>query len=202
MTGPWGPVYGPIDLDVEAGGVTVLTHPAGTDRTALLMTLSGRMRPVAGTVTVFGRAKAREIFAVSALACIEEVDKIAESVTVRDLVTEQKRWDASWYRFIGRADDDDLTRLCTSVFGEVDLPPLTAYFDQLDELQQVLLRVALANTATPPLLVVGDLDRITDDGNRAAVLQRLIALGEQQTVITASANDVAGVRTQPIVESE
>ena len=23
MHGPWGPVYGPVDLDVQAGGVTV-----------------------------------------------------------------------------------------------------------------------------------------------------------------------------------
>ncbi len=44
MSGPWGPVYGPIDLDVDAGGVTVLVCPAGTGRTALLMTLAGRMR--------------------------------------------------------------------------------------------------------------------------------------------------------------
>ena len=67
----------------------------------------------------------------------------------------------------------------------------------------MLLRIALANTAAPPLLVVGDLDGITDDGNRAVVLERLIALGEHQTVITASANPVPGARAQiSVVESE
>ena len=55
MRGPWGPVYGPIDLDIDAGGVTVLVCPAGSGRTALLLTLAGRMLPVKGELTVFGR---------------------------------------------------------------------------------------------------------------------------------------------------
>ncbi|GAS98709.1 uncharacterized protein RMCC_5674 [Mycolicibacterium canariasense] len=204
MRGPWGPVYGPIDLDVEAGGVSVLVYPTGTGRTALLMTLAGRMKPVHGQVTVFGHSAASEIFAVSALACIDELDRVAESVTVRDLVTEQMRWDAPWYRFIGQAGPDDLARLCAPVFGDVPLPSLTSYFDELTELEQTLMRIALANTATPPLLVVGNLDHITDDGNREIVLQRLIALGENQTVVTATINGVADerVRAQLNVGSE
>ncbi len=202
MRGPWGPVYGPIDLDVDAGGVTALIHPAGTGRTALLLTLAGRMRPVQGTITVFGRTDARKIFDAAALANIDALDKIAESVTVRDLITEQLRWDAPWYRFIGRAAPADLERICAPTFGEVPLPELTAYFDEIGELAQVLLRIALANTGTPPLLVVGDLDGITDDGNRAIVLERLTAIGEQQTVITASANPVPGARAEIKLESE
>lgn len=196
MRGPWGPVYGPIDLDVDAGGVTALIHPAGTGRTALLMTLAGRMRPISGTVTVFGHTDARKIFAVAALANIDKLDAINESVTVRDLITEQTRWDAPWYRFIGKAEPADLQKTCATTFGDVALPELSAYFDEIGELQQVLLRIALANTATPPLLVVGDLDGITDDSNRATVLERLTAIGEQQTVITASANPVPGARAQ------
>ena len=201
VKGPWGPVYGPIDLDVDAGGVTALIHPAGTGRTALLLTLAGRMRAQAGTVTVFGQTDARKIFSTAALANIDALDKIAESVTVRDLITEQRRWDAPWYRFIGRATDSDLAETCATTFGDTPLPDLGAYFDQIGELSQVLLRIALANTGRPALLVVGDLDAITDDRNRAKVLDRLIALGEQQTVITASANPVAGVRSVT-VESE
>ena len=108
MRGPWGPVYGPIDLDVDAGGVTVLVCPAGSGRTALLMTLAGRMRPVSGSLSVFGRTRARDIFSHAALAGIDELDTVAESVTVRDLITEQLRWDAKWYKLIGRAGEDDL----------------------------------------------------------------------------------------------
>jgi ABC-type uncharacterized transport system ATPase subunit len=198
MTGPWGPVYGPVDLDVDAGGVTVLLCPAGTARTALLMTLAGRMRPVAGELTVLGRTRAKEIFAVSALAGVDELDTVAESVTVRDLLTEQLRWDAPWYRLIRRAGEDALHRICGPVFGDLPLPPLDEYVEELSELDGLLLRIALANTATPPLLVVGALDQVTSDRSRALLLQRLLTLGLEQTVITATVNGVVSpeVRAQ------
>lgn len=202
MTGPWGPVYGPIDLAIpEAGGVTVLVCPAGTGRTALLLTLAGRMRPVAGELTVFGRTKAKDIFAVAALAGVDEIDTVAESVTVRDLITEQLRWDARWYQLIGRAGDDDLRRICGPVFGELPLPPLTEYVEELSELDGLLLRIALANTARPPLLVVGDLDQVSSDRSRELLLQRLLALGLEQTVITATVNGVVSdeIRAQFVV---
>lgn len=204
MHGPWGPVYGPIDLDIDEGGVTVLVAPAGTGRTALMMTLAGRMRTVRGELTVFGRTRATDIFRTAALAGIDELDKVSESVTVRDLVTEQRRWDAPWYTLVGRAGADDLAAVCAPVFGDLPLPSLTSYFDGLTELDQILLRIALANTMTPPLLVVGNLDHLTDDRNRDVLLGRLIALGERQTVLTATVNGVpdhlaSAVRTQLVV---
>ncbi|MGV0745249.1 ATP-binding cassette domain-containing protein [Mycolicibacterium sp. XJ870] len=193
MRGPWGPVYGPIDLDIAEGGVTVLVAPSGSGRTALLMTLAGRMRPAGGELTVFGRSRAGDIFGVAALAGIDELDTVAESVTVRDLITEQRRWDAPWYRLVPRADNGDLAAICKPVFGDLPLPSLTEYFDALSELDQILLRIALANTAGPPLLVVGNLDHITDDRNRDVVLERLIALGRQQTVVTATVNGLGNL---------
>lgn len=197
MTGPWGPVYGPIDLDIEASGVTVLVCPAGTGRTALLMTLAGRMRAVAGDLSVFGRTSARTIFEVAALAGVDELDTVAESVTVRDLLTEQLRWDAPWYRLVRRAGEEELHRVCGPVFGELPLPPLTEYAEELSELDGLLLRIALANTSRPPLLVVGDLDQVTSDRNRDILVDRLIELGREQTVITATVNGVTqDVRAQ------
>nr|WP_231965738.1 hypothetical protein [Mycobacterium sp. E802] len=190
MRGPWGPVYGPIDLDIADGGVTVLVAPAGTGRTALLMTLAGRMKAVSGQLSVFGRTRATDIFRSAALAGIDELDTVSESVTVRDLVTEQRRWDAPWYTLVARSRREDLAALCAPVFGDLPLPSLTEYFDGLTELDQILLRIALANTATPPLLVVGNLDHLTDDRNRDVLLERLIALGENQTVVTATVNGV------------
>ncbi|MGV0838254.1 hypothetical protein [Mycolicibacterium thermoresistibile] len=192
MRGPWGPVYGPIDLDIEAGGVTVLRCPAGSGRTALLMTLAGRMRPMSGELTVFGHTRAGDIFAVAGLAGFDEVDPIPQSVTVRDLVTEQLRWDAPWYRLVTRADAADLAAVCGPVFGELPLPPLGEYVEELSELDRMLLRIALANTRRPALLVAGNLDYVTSDHNRGLLLQRLVELGQRQTVITATVNEVVG----------
>lgn len=200
MRGPWGPVYGPVDLDIEAGGVTVLVCPAGSGRTALLLTIAGRMSPVAGELTVFGRHGAKSIFANSALAGIDELDTVSESVTVRDLITEQLRWDARWYRLIRRADQAALERVCGPVFGDLPLPPLGEYVEELTELDGLLLRIALANTHRPELLVVGNLDYVTSDRNRALLVERLIALGQSQTVVTATVNGLPGheVRQLPV----
>ncbi|MEB3051820.1 hypothetical protein KV112_19085 [Mycolicibacter sp. MYC123] len=191
MTGPWGPVFGPLDLDIPAsGGLTVLIGAPGSGRTALLMNLAGRMKPSTGMLTVFGHSKARDIFAVSALAGIEQLDAIYESVTVRDLITEQIRWDAPWYRLVRRAGEAERDAVCRPVFGDLPLPQLDEFVEQLDELTGVLLRIALANTARPALLVVGSIDEVTNDRERQNLIHRLVELGEQQTVITASANEL------------
>ncbi|MGH3562250.1 MAG: hypothetical protein ACRDTN_10770, partial [Mycobacterium sp.] len=171
----------------------------GSGRTALLMTLAGRMKPSAGTVTVFGHSDARDIFGVSALAGIEQLDSVFESVTVRDLITEQCRWDAAWHRLIRRAGENEREAMCRPVFGELPLPRLTEYVQELDELDGLLLRIALANTARPPLLVVGSIDQVTSDRDREILVRRLVDLGEHQTVITATVNDIPaglGVRAQ------
>lgn len=199
MSGPWGRVYGPLDLDIAAGGVSVLTAPAASGRTALLLTLAGRMKPATGSLTVFGRSKPRDIFAVAALAGIEQLDSVFESVTVGDLITEQSRWDAPWYRLVRRAGAAEMQAMCAPVFGDLPLPRLTDFVAELDELSGLLLRVALANTARPPLLVVGSLDQVTSDADRELLVRRLVDLGEQQTVITATVNDVPsglGIREQ------
>ncbi len=198
MRGPWGPVYGPVDLAIPVGGVSVLICPAGTGREALLMTIAGRMKPKSGELTVLGAKRAKDIFALCGLAGINGIDVVSESVTVRDLITEQLRWDASWYRFIRQAGEAELAKVCAPVFGDLPLPPLMEYFEQLSELDQLLLRVALANTKRPPLLVIGNLDFVTSDDNRNVLIERLIELGRTQTIVTVTVNGVVGhgVRAQ------
>jgi len=153
------------------------------------------MRPASGQLTVLGRSGAPDIFAHAALAGIDELDTVAESVTVRDLITEQLRWDAPWYRLVRRADAADLADVCAQVFGDVPLPPLTEYVEELSELDGLLLRIALANTARPPLLVVGNLEQVTNDRHRDVLVTRLVELGRTQTVVTASVN---GVHDHPV----
>ncbi len=198
VSGPWGPVYGPIDLTIPAGGLNVLVCPAGSGRTALMMTLAGRMRPTSGELTVAGARRAQDIFALSALAGVDELDTVPESVTVANLITEQLRWNASWYRLIPKADEAALIRVCAPVFGELPVPALGEYFEALSELDRLLLRIALANIRRPPMLVVGSVDNVTCDANRDLLIERLIDLGGSQTVVTATVNGAGAhpVRSQ------
>ncbi|GAA3949603.1 hypothetical protein [Gordonia caeni] len=190
QTGPWGNVYGPLDLTILLGGLTILQAPAGPGRTALQMTLAGRMKPKSGSLTVMGHTGPARIFRASALAAIEDLDSVYASVRVVDLVTEQLRWDAPWYHLIRRADEAVYEQVCRPVFGDRALPPLGEYVENLSELDGILLRVALANTRRPPLLVVGNIDQVTSDQNQRVLVRRLAALGQQQTVITCTVNHV------------
>lgn len=198
LRGPWGHVFGPLDLDIDEGGVTVVAGQSGAARTALLMALCGRMRLTGGSLTVLGyRDKPTKVFAASSIACMNELDEVSPSVTVRDIVTEQMRWDSPWYKFVPRVRESGVEEMCAEVFGDVPLPALNAFVDDLPELQQLLLRIAVANTRRPPLLVVGRIDRVADDTERSTLLERLVALGENQSVITADVNPLppeTGVR--------
>lgn len=191
----WGHVYGPVDLNIRHGGLTVLVGSGGRGRTALLLTLAGRMKPTTGSMSAYGRDDdAQWLFKNAALGFVDEVDGIGQTIRVRDIVTEHLRWSARWYEFVGVAREEDLERLCRPVFGPLSLPSLDSYVEELPELTNALFRVAMANTSKPPLLVVGGVDKLARDVSSLRFLERLIELGREQTVITA---DVNGVAPQP-----
>jgi hypothetical protein len=191
MTGRWGTIFGPLDLDIAAGGVTVLVGPTGLDCTALLLTLAGRMRPLRGIVWALGHAEASGIFRLVTPAAIGDLDTFDDAVTVTDVVTEQMRWNAPWYRAVHRAGGSEVDAMCRSVFGPLPSPPGSAFVGALSELDQVLLRIALANTRWRPLLVVGGLHQVSSRRCRDILLHRLADLGRSQTVITASPDEVS-----------
>ncbi|WP_287015152.1 ATP-binding cassette domain-containing protein [Gordonia sp. (in: high G+C Gram-positive bacteria)] len=185
----WGRIFGPTSLSVRAGGVTVLAGSGGRGRTALLLTLAGRMRPSTGTLTAFGRANdAHHLFSQAAIADIDEVDGIDQTIRVSDVVTEQIRWAAPWYRWVRPSRQEDLERLCAPVFGNFALPAMKDYVEELPELTAALFRIAMANIRRPPLLVVGGVDRLTRIESADKLLSRLVDLGRDQTVITADVN--------------
>lgn len=187
-SGSLGPVFGPVDLRIPFGGLAVVQGFAGSGRTSLLLTLSGRMRPSSGKLRVLGRTKPAAIRAVSAIAGFAGIDTISESVTVRDLITEQIRWDATWYLLIRRAGQRELEQVCAPVFGNRPLPKLTDYVSDLGELDSMLLRIAVANTKVPALLLIDDLEQVREEQDRARLVEHLAMLGARQTVIASAVN--------------
>lgn len=201
----WGRIYGPSSVTVRRGGVTVIRGAGGRGRTALLLTLAGRMKPTTGTITAFGRKDdAKHLFSNATIANIDEVDGIDQTIRVHDVVTEQLRWRAPWYRWVPQSTQEDLERICRPVFGEFSVPSLQAMVEELPELTGALLRISLANIDRPPLLVVGGVDELASVPAAQRLLERLVVLGRDQTVITADVNAVrsdAGVHDVVDVEN-
>ncbi|MGM7670374.1 ATP-binding cassette domain-containing protein [Microbacterium sp. A93] len=194
----WGHIYGPVDLKVQKGGVTVLVGAGGRGRTSLMLTLAGRMKPSVGSLTAFGQTnKDHNLFNNAAIANIDEVDGITQTIRVHDIVTEQIRWAARWYNWVPQSTEADLERICRPVFGDYKLPTMNAMVEELPEVTATLFRIAVANIRKPELLVVGGIDTLHSVRGAHTVLDRLVALGKEQTVITADVNGVvreSGVR--------
>lgn len=189
LTGQWGQVFGPLDLDIDRGGLSLISAPPGAARTAFLMALCGRMKLKSGRLTVLGHTnEPHMVFKESAIACFDELDGAQPSVTVQDLITEQKRWESNFFKWVPLATTEDLKEMCGYLFEGLPLPPIDAFITDLNELEQRLLRIGVANTRRPPLLVVGELDRMADADQQDELLERLISLGEHQSVLAAHVN--------------
>ena len=184
-----GHIFGPLDLEIERGGVTLLLAPPSVPRTAMLLALGGRMHLSSGSLTVLGHTNdPRAVFKKSAVCCLREVDDIDPAVSVRNVLTEQRRWSSPFFKWVPKANYSTMEEICGETFGDVPMPQLYVFYVDLPIAQQLLLKIALANTQKLPLLVVGRIDEVTSDADQSLVLRRLVELGKTQSVIVGGTN--------------
>lgn len=208
LHGPRGRVYGPVDLDLAPGTLTVLQGAQGSGRTSLLLTLAGRMTPDrSAELRVLGEPLPRRRRAVQRAAAVSGfrgIDDLDASVTVAATVRERIAWLGPWYRYTPRPGDATLATLLAPAFRERAVPPGRTVAWDLDELDAMLLRVGLALLQRPAMLVVDDVDQVLDDARRQVVwthLEELAADGTTVIASCASADEVARTRwtTPPTV---
>ncbi|MBU4214247.1 MAG: AAA family ATPase [Actinobacteria bacterium] len=185
-----GVVYGPVDLTIEPGTLTVVQAPQGGGRSSLLLTLAGRMRPDSSSrLTVLGErlpAGTRRVQRRSAIAGFAGIDQLDDSVTVADAVRERLTWMSPWYRRVPRPDQATVDALIAPVFGPRPHPRAATVIWDLDEVDSMLLRIALAFASRPELLVVDDIDQVHDDQRRQTLWSCLEALAATGTTVVAS----------------
>ncbi|WP_265521626.1 ATP-binding cassette domain-containing protein [Oerskovia flava] len=207
LHGSRGLVYGPLDLDVQAGELVVLQGPQGAGRTSLLLTLAGRMVPDLtgdGWLHVLDHDLPRQRVALqrrAAIAGFAGIDDLDDAVTVADSVRERLTWLAPWYRRTPRVTDAVYRELAGPVFGDREPPALDSMVWDLDEVDALLLRITLALAQRPALLVVDDLDQVHDSARRQLVWTRLEALcAAGLTVVgsVASAGEAGAVRWESL----
>ncbi|MEA5119361.1 MAG: ATP-binding cassette domain-containing protein [Propionicimonas sp.] len=193
LDGNRGRVYGPLDLSLGEGELLLVTGPAGSGRTSLLLTLAGRLKPSRGSqLTVLGHELPRQARAVqhrSSAVGFAGLDDLDEEVTVGATIREREAWLAPWYRVVRRPDDAHVAQVCNRVFADRPVPAARQVVHSLDETSNLMLRLSLAMLSNPSLLVVDDLDQLRDSGSRVAIWESLRRLAECDgvTVVVASA---------------
>jgi ABC-type multidrug transport system, ATPase component len=191
LDGRRGRVFGPVDLAIQPGTLTLITGRAGSGKTSLLLTLVGRMKPNRGSaLTVLGRrlpARALGVQRRSAAVGVHGLDDLDEEVTVGATVREREAWLAPWYRIVRTPHDARVAEVCAPVFGDSPPPRARQLVHELDEADNLLLRIALAMLSRPELLVVDDIDALHDTDSRRRVWEALHGLADAGLTVVVSA---------------
>ncbi len=191
LDGRRGRIFGPVDLDIAPGSLTLVTGPSGSGKTSLLLTLVGRLRPNRGSeLTVLGRrlpARAVGVQRRSAAVGVHGLDDLDEEVSVAATIREREAWLAPWHRIVRTPDEARVTEVCAEVFGRNPVPGGRQLVHELDEAANLQLRLALALLSDPQLVVVDDIDALHDTECRRLVWESLRTLTRRGVTVVTSA---------------
>ncbi|MFC3983850.1 ATP-binding cassette domain-containing protein [Streptosporangium jomthongense] len=177
LRGGHGWVYREVTAEAAPGALTAVAGQAGSGRTSLLLTLAGRMKPTAGTLTVAGRHTPRTIRRVAALGLVDGVNDLDPALSVAEHLRERARGPLGSRRG-GR--QETRAGVALELAGLERSPGDRTLVRALDREQRVRLGLALALLDEPGLLVLDNVDTGLDAVRRAALwatLTELAALG-------------------------
>jgi len=188
-----GTVYTALTFDVASGSLAAVQGPAGSGKTARLLTLAGRMRGWRGRLRVLGvdaaRGRAR-LRGLVGLGLVTGVNDLSESLTGEQHLAEQRI-------FVTRGRTP-ARRGTLDVVGLATVAQLAVR--DLDAEQRVRLGIALALVGDVRMLVVDDLDRDLDEEQRHRVLGLLRELtGQGLTVVFACVGEASAATADVVV---
>jgi len=179
--GPLGPAFQAVDLEAEPGSLVAVAGPGGSGRTSLLLALAGRLRLVAGQLTVGGyrlpvrSAAVRRLVAVARARPAIDLD---QRLRVRELIVERRL--IAW-----RSASAESIAAALGLLG-ID-PPGDALVCDLHPAEQTLLACALAVATDPGAVVVDDVDEGLEPGDVPWVWRALRAVAGTGCTVVASA---------------
>lgn len=146
--GRHAPLIYPTSFTAELGELILVQANAQLERTALALTLTGRMKPGGGFVSWDGETGRKELHAVSAIVDSPEINQMESHMRVRDYVAEMLSYMP--HRFLRRPQ----AGLWLEENGLEDLDNL--WDEQLTGTQRIRLMTALARHDSSADLLVFD----------------------------------------------
>jgi len=178
-----GWVYRDVDLEVPGGSLAVVTGPARSGKSALLLTLAGRMRAGEGDLAVAGIDARRRPHSMRRLVGLGEfrgVNDLDDTLSVGDQVMAELALHGRRWR--GARAAAVLEPLCPTIDHATTVRDLGAT-------ERLLLGAALGLIGGPPLLVIDEIDGDTTPEETGAVLDALRRLNEAGVTVVAGALD-------------
>ncbi|WP_395729174.1 ATP-binding cassette domain-containing protein [Nakamurella sp.] len=195
LLGKTGWVFQNIDLTLRPTSVAAIVGPSGTGRSSLLLALSGRLRPTAGTLSVAGhsyRDKPSAIRQLTAVARVGAMTVPEPALTVSEYVAQRCLLEdvglpEGRTRFAAACDALQLqlepTALVGSLFGD----------------KATLLAVAAACVRVSAVIVLDDLDRGVSGATQQLMLDALLRLATTGPTIVVTSTDRIPVMEADVV---
>jgi ABC-type multidrug transport system ATPase subunit len=175
-----GWVFRNVSFDLPGGALASIIGPAHSGRSALLLSIAGRMRPSEGGAhvgdvdVIADPAAARRAVG---LGLFEGLNDLERDLTVVDHLRQER----SLHR--GSVDIDALLRA-----AGLDVDPRTPV-EELAPLERTRLGVALALAGSPAAIVVDDVDRDLGTGERLALWHTLNGIARRGTTVLSACID-------------
>lgn len=180
-----GVVFQHVTTQIPRGCVVAVTGKAGSGKSALLLTLTGRMRGATGELTVDGHDAAkhyRRIRKATSVARIDQLIDQEESLSLDDCIVERTLADGAPARsrvanYLHTANLLGLTE------------PLTTHYGDLSPADQIRASVALATIQPTPLVVLDDIDRETTALEQSDLWEAFGKLAAEGVTVIASTSE-------------
>ena len=190
-----GSVYTDITFSAEKNRVTALLGSTGSGKTALLLTLAGRMRATHGTATVSGLDLDRDtarIRRVVGLGLVSGVNDLDDALTAGQHAREA-------LLFRGAKRDTPRSVLARVGLAEKEHTPVR----DLDIEEHERLGIALGLVGGPAVLAVDDIDHDLDVAQQERVMALLRSLAtDGVTVLAACINERTAELADAVVRAD
>ncbi len=195
LLGKSGWVFQNIDLSLRPTSVAAIVGPSGTGRSSLLLALSGRLAPTAGTLTVAGhsyRDRPSSVRQLTAIARVGSMGQPEPALTVREYVAER-----CLLEDVGLPEGR--TRFAAACDAlQLSLNPSTQVGTLFGD-QATLFAVAAACVRVSAVIMLDDVDRGVSGATQQLILDALLRLAMTGPTIVVTTTDRIPVMEADVV---